>query len=324
MIVIWPIPVTAADVVQNPEDLKTYPLWDPAKVYPANSRVSTVDGRVWESPFTKAVLPDSTELVNVGNDPTTQTGFFLPYGSRLTPTLYLRPNPNHLHFWWVGLSSGETVEPENENQFKLLYQPLYRQTVGQGEIRLLLKPTRPFNSAALFNLEADSVTLTLGAYSRTRSTAFPSLAPGRRKEVAFLDLPEFDPSGADALEVVISGQGEVKCGYLSIGVRCDIGTTAYGTALEITDYSHKSRDVFGNMSIVKRDYSNRISYENYADSSHVAQIRRLLSQLRTVPAAYVARDNVEETLVFGFYQDFAMPIQPYTYSDLTVVVEGLV
>lgn len=324
MIVIRPIPISPIDVVREAPAPLIYPLWNEFQTYAVGDMVTSSDGRIWRAPLTSVRMPGESTTYNVGQDPTLQEGFFLPYGSVVYPIVFLRPNPTQLNFWWVGVSSEGLLNAEHTEEYKMFYQPLYEQTVAANEIVVSLHPAFPLDSVALFNLDATSVTVELYGYSRTKSTSYKA-GTGRRKEVSFLDLPTYSQSEPGNLKLTISNSGgTAKCGYVCVGTKGEVAMSTSGTSLSIKDYSHKERDTFGNITIIEREYSSQVGFSAYADSNSLGQIRRYLSQLRCTPAAYIAHPDLEETLVFGFYSDFMFAIEEYTDSLITLSVEGLV
>jgi hypothetical protein len=327
MIVIWPIPITPGDLVGAAAG-GTYPVWSDAVTYPADTRVSTPDGRLWQSPIETVKRPSLPIEYNLNQNPATQAGFLLPYGSVVTPAGYLRPNPTQRHFWWNSISVGAVEDLDSINEYKFLYAPIFDQTVNANVLSITLRPRYKFNSLALFGVDATSATVAYGTYTRTQTTEFASpIDPAMTKKpsLAFLNMPDYDPIQLQPVTITINNPGSTaKLGYLCAGIQNNLGLTLHGSSLSFVDYSHKERDTFGNLVIIKREYTDKVSFLIDVDTVAIAQTRRLLSQLRSTPAAYIARDGLLETLVYGFYQDFSMPIQSYNVSTMTLEVEGLV
>ena len=272
---------------------------------------------MWESPFTTITPQSGAPWVNQAIDPDAQEGFFIPYGCAISPPPCLRPDPSQRSFWWIDISTDGLVDAENEEAYAFLFLPAFKQTTLSGP--LILAPRYRFDALAMFNVEADSATVAMGSYQVTKALTYAD-STGLRKEVAFLDLPESTPGST--LTITLTGAN--KLGYLCLGLKNQLGTTQYGTEIGLTDYSHKVRDTFGAMDIIVREYALRVDFKFWSKTRAIGQLRRLMAQLRTTPAAYLARGNVEETLVLGFYHDFSAPIQVGADSDITLTVEGLV
>lgn len=322
MYVIWPIPLKPQDLGGEPSRI-ICDAWSETAVYSQKDRAKSADGRAWEAAITSYTLPSGEKIENVANDPSSQSAFYIPYGSSIEPEGYIQPNPTAPVFWWVGADTLGIVKPQLENAFKLLYTPIYQKTEVEDGILLNVSPAFSCDAIALFGLEASSVEVHFAGYSSTRSNT--DLNGAHRPHLAFLDMPLYTPGDEKITIAITAGSsGIAKCGYLCMGRLNKIGYPTYSLNLGMMDYSHKERDEFGNIEVIKRDFSQLISYNAWVKTEEINQLKRLMSQLRNIPAAYIAHPDLEESLTIGFYRDFSINITDYDVSLFSLEVEGLV
>ena len=102
----------------------------------------------------------------------------------------------------------------------------------------------------------------------------------------------------------------------------EIGNCLYGTEVSIVDYSRKERDPYGNITLIKRGYSNVVRYKVEVLTSRTAQVRDWLASKRAVSAEYVGTTNMDVTVISGFLNSFNISIDDWQYSSLTLEVES--
>jgi hypothetical protein len=206
-------------------------------------------------------------------------------------------------------------------------------TWDTADIVATATPGEPFDTILLYNVGADSVTVELldgpSAWSETVnllhadpiSDAFPN-----RQRLA-LYCPYTDPAAypGAAIRVTIAATDRVRfCGTVLVGVRTQIGETLYGSSVGITDYSRKERDVFGDVILIERGYSDRVNYRMLLATAEVAQVRTLLASRRARLTAYIGSNQHPETIVLGYYQDFTIPIEGHEVTVGTLEVSSVV
>lgn len=120
-----------------------------------------------------------------------------------------------------------------------------------------------------------------------------------------------------------TGESQAKLGLILMGFQIGIGLTLYGTSTGIVDYSKKERDAFGRAKITERGYTNKVSYKISIDTNLIYPIKEFLSTLRARVSVYIGDDALPETIVAGYFKDFAIPIESYSDSIFTLEVEGL-
>lgn len=143
-----------------------------------------------------------------------------------------------------------------------------------------------------------------------------------RQDMVFTNLPAY---GSAAFNVIVdAGADTAKIGELVIGKQRTLGVTNFGTSVSIQDYSVKSTDDFGNTVIVQRAYSKRAEYDVTVETSSVAAVQKSLADIRTTPTVFIGDGNRSETVVYGFYKQFNIVLSTPSISDCSIEVEGLV
>jgi hypothetical protein len=296
------------------------------ETYYIDNRVRASDGTVWKAALSSYILPDTTVVINSNIDPITQTGFFLPYGSVVSPSSFLQPNPTKKNFWWVKVSATATTDyPEEINEYKLLYTPIYHKTEMADQIVVSARPRYQCNAVAAFGLEAEEVEVSFGSYDEIRLTTVSGgvYVP----QEVFMWSPAYSPAGGVPINITISNPGKTaKCGYLCFGYANRLGMGTYTTALSLTDMSHVERNAtFGTIDyIIPREYYQRVDFKSWVPTRNIGQLKRLMGQVKSQPAAYFAHPDMRESLILGFYDTFNVAIDSYTDSEISLTVEGLV
>lgn len=141
------------------------------------------------------------------------------------------------------------------------------------------------------------------------------------RDVVFTDIPLYSSS-----EITITftlDSGDAKVGMLTAGLIRNIGQANFGTSVGITDYSIKETNDFGVVNLVERQFNNTVDYDVTVLTPQVAQVRRLLASYRATPVVWIGDPDREETINFGYYQDFEIQISNYSISECTIDVQGI-
>lgn len=142
-----------------------------------------------------------------------------------------------------------------------------------------------------------------------------------KSDSALIDLPAYPDAN---VRIIIKKEGGIaKLGNLAFGKVQILGDTLYGTSVGIIDYSRKETDEFGNFSILKRNFSKRVDYDATIPTNQVSGVQQTLASIRATPVVWIGDVNKEETIVYGYFRDFDIPIAGPCSSDLTISVEGL-
>ena len=280
-----------------PED--EYPAWVASVSYNASDRV------IYEHKIYEAILANS---------------------STTTPDL------NQTNW----LSLGAT------NRYRMFDNVVSNVSSRTGGIQFTLTPNEVVNGIAFLNLNATTIRVVVTdpivgvVYDETKELTGSSevtdyysyfFAPlvdlNNLKLAVFLDLPSNYPLASISV-TISSGLGVAEVGEVVYGVQTIVGRTNYGTAIGIKSYSRKETDEFGNISVVKRKNSKYAEYDIDIDNRFLASVQRFFSDIDTVPCLFIGNPDMEELIVYGFYNDFKATISFPTVSKCNLRVEGLV
>jgi hypothetical protein len=293
-------PVDVDDSVFQSSDVPEadYAAWAGGTTYADEDRVIVTTGyhKIYES----------QQAANTGNDPTTDDGT-----------------------WWVEVSS--------TNRWKMFNAIVQEQTVQASEINTVLQSSTVVNSVALINLDATTVQITVTdsveglVYDETYTmTSYSGIQDWyayffepiiRDTQLAVTDLPPY--ANAD-IGVTISSSGDAKCGALVIGQFAVLGLSQHGVSLSIVDYSTKTTDADGNVTIIDGAYSDKMEVDVVLDTAQIGQVKRTLTSLRTNPSVWVAQDNQSDLVIYGYYREFDIILSNPTISVCSLQIEGLV
>jgi hypothetical protein len=120
-----------------------------------------------------------------------------------------------------------------------------------------------------------------------------------------------------------SNSGDALLGELVVGQARVIGTTQYGAAVGIQDYSIKQANDFGEYTIVERAYHRLGDFTLWMEPSAVDALQSLLASYRALPVVYIGADDFGSTILYGFFKSFNIEIAYPSYSLCTLSVEGL-
>ena len=228
------------------------------------------------------------------------------------------------------------------NRYRMFDNVVSNVSSRTGGIQFTLTPNEVVNGIAFLNLNATTIRVvvtdpTVGVvYDETKELAGSSevtdyysyfFAPlvdlNNLKLAVFLDLPSNYPTASISV-TISSGGGLVEVGEVVYGVQTTVGRTNYGTAIGIKSYSRKETDEFGNISVVKRKNSKYAEYDIDIDNRFLASVQRFFSDIDTVPCLFIGNPDMEELIVYGFYNEFKATISFPTVSKCNLRVEGLV
>lgn len=249
------------------------------------------------------------------------------YQSVQTPNTGNSPDVSPL-YWAV---TGPT------NRWAMFDQTISTQTVLASPLTVVIKPGY-VNSLALLNLSGSSLTVTvqdgLGGpvvYSRTQTLDGTIIIDWYQyffepsvqlADVVLTDLP---PYGNAYITISITGGGSVGCGSMIVGTVYVLGDTQLGASAGIIDYSRKDTSATGVTTLVKRQYSKRMSAHLWLDNVALNKVQRVLADLRATPCVWIGTDaaGYEPLTVFGFYRDFSLDVAYPTVSYCNLEIEGL-
>ena len=142
----------------------------------------------------------------------------------------------------------------------------------------------------------------------------------RDSDLAVLGLP---PYSTAVITVTFTDAGTAKCGALVFGVTQDIGISQYGASFGIQDYSTKTTDSAGNVSIDVGSFSDIADVDVLIETGRFAQIKKILTDARSVPTVWIVEPNVEGLIIYGYFREFDILMTNPNVSLTTLSIEGL-
>jgi hypothetical protein len=223
------------------------------------------------------------------------------------------------------------------NAWKMFDQKTRSVTTATSPIIVEITPGLLFNAVSLFDILADSVNVTvtdptdgevynhdvdmldLFGIDDYYSWFFSPLS--NISSVTLVDLPAYPL--ATMKVTVDNGASPAELGELVVGSLKTIGVTVYGTKIGIEDYSTKHVDNNGIATLIPGKYANIVDYKIQIISSRASYINNILSSYRATPVVYIGNENVQETIIFGFFKDFRIVLENKNISSCTLSVEEL-
>ncbi len=294
-------PETVTDTIFQSSDVPEadYSAWLVGTTYADGDRVIVTTPNIHK-------IYESQQGSNTGNDPTTDDGTY-----------------------WLEVSS--------TNRWKLFNGIVQEQTEQSGGMEYVLQSPTVVNSLALINVDCAEITVTVDdavegeVYNETFSMISDSGIQDwyayffepivRDDRLAILDLPPY--ANAD-ITVTFTDSGTAKCGALIIGQFADLGFSQHGASYSIIDYSTKTTDSQGRVTITDGPYANKLDVDVILDTAVFGVVRNTLADLRTTPCAWIAEDNNRNSIIYGYYREFDIILSNPTTSRCSLEIEGLV
>lgn len=141
-------------------------------------------------------------------------------------------------------------------------------------------------------------------------------------QVIFQSLPSY--LSASITITITAATGNASVGVILLGYGIYVGNgIQYGAQLGILDYSVKSKDAFGNYTLLQRAWSKRATWNVMVDNTALDDTQTLLAALRATPALWIGTEQYQATVIYGFYKDFTITISYPTTSLCALQIEGL-
>jgi len=243
---------------------------------------------------------------NSGNDPTASTG--------LT--------------YWTPLNS--------TNRWKMFNQTVQQQTVKTGGFNVVITPAAIVSGISVLNADCESITILMvdpsegTVFNQTFSMVSNSGITSwyayfftpitRDSDLAVLGLP---PYANAVITVTFNSTGDAKCGALVFGTTQTIGISQYGASFGIQDYSTKTTDAAGNVTIQAGSFSDIADVDVLIETSQFAEIKKILTDARSVPSVWVVEPNVQGLIIYGYFREFNILMTNPNVSLTTLSIEGL-
>jgi len=229
------------------------------------------------------------------------------------------------------------TEVSSTNRWKMFDAVVQDQTVKATSINTVLQSPSVVNSLALLNVEGTTVVITMTdsvegvVYNETFNlTSYSGIQDWyayffepivRKNQLALTDLP---PYANASISVTVNAGADAKVGALVIGQFANLGLSQHGASLSIIDYSTKNTDSQGRITITDGPYADKMEVDVVLDTSQIGQANTTLSSLRTTPAVWIAEDNNDDLVIYGYYREFDIILSNPTISRLSLEIEGLV
>jgi len=144
-------------------------------------------------------------------------------------------------------------------------------------------------------------------------------------DVVLTDLPE-QFTACELTVTLTATSGMAGIGVMKPGVVIGIGNTKMGAKVGIVSYTKKTRNDFGNLTIVRRTNSKKNTLAVVTEKSRFNRVYRTLKALDGVLCVFIGtrRAGFDPLLIYGFYVDFSIDIE-YTSKHLCALeIEGVV
>lgn len=144
-------------------------------------------------------------------------------------------------------------------------------------------------------------------------------------DVVLTDLPaQF--TNCELTVTLTATSGNVGIGVLKPGAVLEIGNTKMGAKVGIVSFTRKTRNEFGNLTIVRRPSSNKSTLAVVTAKSRFRRVFRMLKALDGILCVFIGttRAGFEPLLTYGYFMDFSIDIE-YTNTHLCALeVEGVI
>lgn len=229
------------------------------------------------------------------------------------------------------------TEVSSTNRFKMFNDVVQEQTTQANIIDVSITPAVVTTAIAAINVDCATITVTMTdplegvVYDQTFSmTSYSGItnwydyfftAINRKKELSVLGLP---PYASAVIDVTFNDSGETaKVGALVLGTSATIGDSQYGASFGIIDYSTKEVDAQGRTTVTAGTYSDEADIDVVIETGRFAEVKKILTDLRTTPSVWIAEDNTEGTIIYGYYREFDVLLTGPVVSMCTLSIEGL-
>jgi len=124
-----------------------------------------------------------------------------------------------------------------------------------------------------------------------------------------------------------SDTSTTSCGEIVFGPLSYSGSSQYSASLEIVNYSTITPDVWGNLEVVERSYSNKVNVEMVIANSIIQSVLEFFEDYRAIPVVWIPTetDSISGPLLtYGYYQRATTVFSYPTYSVINVELIGMV
>lgn len=246
----------------------------------------------------------------------------------------LNHTPNTSPTWWLELGADNVAAAFDEK--------VGSKTITADRLRMIIYPGTAVDAVGYLETNASIINTSVVSFNKeliysnstgiTENTIenwydyfFVSALSEPASQVVHRGISALDPNVYIGVDMI--NTGNVELGSFLTGLSTTLGKTQYGLKAGIVDYSRKEADDFGNVSIVERPYSKRMSGDVYVNNYDLNKVQRFLYSIRATPVLWMASDNpelAEVSYVYGFYKDFSTTIAYPDVSMCNVEIEGMI
>ena len=195
------------------------------------------------------------------------------------------------------------------NRWAMFDQAVGTVTSAAGSIAVTIA-IGSVDAVALLDVVAATVRVRAGGYDRTLAVSGGT--------VSFLDLD----GASGPVIVTISGPGTVSAGTLLVGDLIDLGVTEASPTAGITDFSRKTIDDFGAVTIVQRAWVKRMTAAALIRTDAIDAVASAVAAARARPCLWIGQAAMDTLTIYGFFKDFSIEAGE-TLSKLSLSIEGL-
>jgi hypothetical protein len=258
-------------------------------------------------------------------------------------------NGTGTHTDWTTTSQDEIgfwEETESTNQWAMFDEYVNTQTTNTTSIEIKLNTVNA-TGIALLGLDASSVefelwdsTETTMLWSTTEDLVYGSATIttiGDWYEYFFgtyslrtdisVEIGVSEQTGVLVVNVIGETGSEVGCGVIVVGRLLDIGSTQYGPKIGIVDYSYRSEDSDGKVTVTQGYWAKRNTITTSLSNTKVDDIYRALVAIRGIPTSWDGNNDgtgYGALVVYGIFSDFEITVPGPTRSYCTFTIEGLI
>lgn len=304
MHLIRPITVTDAKVTANNIAETDESEWDDGTAYTVGNRVMVTGTAGGAATATHGIYV--AQGSTTGDDPTTDDGTN-----------------------WV--QDGYT------NAWSMFDVVVQNQSTKAGGFEVEITPGEVTSSLALINVDAQSVDIEINdpggdgiVYSENHLLISNSgiqdwyqyfFEPiSRLGEFAITGLPAYE--GA-VITVTLNDTTTAKLGGLVVGQFAKLGDSQYGANFSIRDYSTKTTDADGRMTVTQSTFTKYAEIEVVVDIGSEGAVQRTLTSLLNQPIVWVAGADIDGTIIYGYYKEWNIIYSNPALSVALLEIEGL-
>ena len=137
-----------------------------------------------------------------------------------------------------------------------------------------------------------------------------------------IDSPLF--TGGSSMRLTFEGGGgDTAVGLIVFGQLRDIGATQFGSDTGIIDFSDKTENEFGDISLEQGAFRNRGSFNVIIDTQRMNSTNEILKARRGLATLYIGAREYANTFIYGFFKDYNIINTNARKSEYSLQVESL-